>query len=199
MVRGSVRRVRLSTGRPTYSRRVEFCGVRDVQGDEAGTKNYFGLGSGKCFFANGNVEPATRSWGSRAWSCVIPGPPPSRGNGTCQESRPYHHHTTPAEAGVQLGDVANRAVRIVTATFPFGPRPSPGWKGRVSYPLPLDDRADLRGEGFHGERLGDHRHARLEKARRQRCVFRIAGHEQHAQPGTHHPAGIGDLAAVEPG
>ncbi|VVT27686.1 hypothetical protein SPHINGO391_500051 [Sphingomonas aurantiaca] len=63
VVRGSVRRVRLSTGRPVYSRRVEFCGVRDVQGDEAGTKNYFGLGSGKCFFANGNVEADTRCGG----------------------------------------------------------------------------------------------------------------------------------------
>ncbi|VXD02968.1 hypothetical protein SPHINGOT1_40103 [Sphingomonas sp. T1] len=35
--------------------------------------------------------------------------------------------TTPAEAGAQVGDVADRGLRFVTATFPTGPRPSPGW------------------------------------------------------------------------
>ena len=35
--------------------------------------------------------------------------------------------TTPAKAGVQLGDVANDAQHPVTATSPTGPRPSPGW------------------------------------------------------------------------
>ncbi len=34
---------------------------------------------------------------------------------------------TPAEAGAQLGDVANEGQRSVIATFPTGPRPSPGW------------------------------------------------------------------------
>jgi hypothetical protein len=34
---------------------------------------------------------------------------------------------TPAEAGAQLGDVANEGQRCVIATFPTGPRPSPGW------------------------------------------------------------------------
>jgi len=35
--------------------------------------------------------------------------------------------TTPAEAGAQLGDGDNDAHRSVTAAFPLGPRPSPGW------------------------------------------------------------------------
>jgi len=35
--------------------------------------------------------------------------------------------TTPAKAGVQLGDGANGAQHPVTATSPTGPRPSPGW------------------------------------------------------------------------
>jgi hypothetical protein len=40
---------------------------------------------------------------------------------------PPHSGTTPAEAGVQLGEVANERRRSVIATFPPGPRPSPGW------------------------------------------------------------------------
>ncbi|VVT04649.1 hypothetical protein SPHINGO391_360006 [Sphingomonas aurantiaca] len=35
--------------------------------------------------------------------------------------------TAPAEAGVQLGTVANVAIRFVTPDVPFGPRPPPGW------------------------------------------------------------------------
>ena len=35
--------------------------------------------------------------------------------------------TTPAKAGVQLGDATNEAQHPVTATSPTGPRPSPGW------------------------------------------------------------------------
>ncbi|VVT01765.1 hypothetical protein SPHINGO391_350284 [Sphingomonas aurantiaca] len=34
---------------------------------------------------------------------------------------------TPAEAGAQLGGDDWRGWRSVTATFPTGPRPSPGW------------------------------------------------------------------------
>jgi len=37
------------------------------------------------------------------------------------------HAPTPAEAGAQLGDGDNEALSAVTATFPAGPRPSPGW------------------------------------------------------------------------
>jgi len=37
-------------------------------------------------------------------------------------------NTTPAEAGAQLGDDANCAQFFVTATFPTGPRPPPGWR-----------------------------------------------------------------------
>ncbi|TCP88119.1 hypothetical protein C8J42_10778 [Sphingomonas sp. PP-CE-1A-559] len=39
----------------------------------------------------------------------------------------FPKHTTPAKAGAQLGDVANDAQFAVTATFPIGPRPPPGW------------------------------------------------------------------------
>ncbi len=35
--------------------------------------------------------------------------------------------TSPAEAGVQLGDVADGGRRFVIATLQTGPRPSPGW------------------------------------------------------------------------
>ncbi len=34
---------------------------------------------------------------------------------------------TPAEAGAQLGDGDDGALSVVTAAFPTGPRPSPGW------------------------------------------------------------------------
>ena len=36
--------------------------------------------------------------------------------------------TTPAEAGAQLGDGDNEAMRAITTTLPTGPRPSPGWR-----------------------------------------------------------------------
>ena len=35
--------------------------------------------------------------------------------------------TTPAEAGAHLGDDGDDELRAVTATFPIGPRPPPGW------------------------------------------------------------------------
>ena len=41
--------------------------------------------------------------------------------------RVIDENATPAEAGAQLGDVANGAWSSIIATFPPGPRPSPGW------------------------------------------------------------------------
>ncbi len=35
--------------------------------------------------------------------------------------------TTPAQAGAQLGNVANEGLRFITLAFPPGPRPAPGW------------------------------------------------------------------------
>ncbi len=81
--------------------------------------------------------------------------------------------------------------------FHLGPGLRRGGRGE-SPALPLDDRPDLRGQGLHRERLGDHRHPRLQEARRERGVFRIPRHEQHAEPRTHRPAGVGDLATVQP-
>ena len=54
--------------------------------------------------------------------------------------------STPAEAGVQLGDVAGRGQRVVTATLPTGPRPSPGWR-RVGRPGRAEARMDDRTTG----------------------------------------------------
>ncbi len=93
MVEGSVRRVRVRVGRAGYSRRVDFCGVRDVQGNGAGTKNYLRTEDGKCCFGgrcgSGALDMGDRSSSPanagaqepRTSSCLIPGPPPSRGNG----------------------------------------------------------------------------------------------------------------------
>ncbi len=66
-------------------------------------------------------------------------------------------------------------------------------------PLPLDDRPDLRRQRFHRERFGDHRHPRLEEARRQRGILRIAGHEQDAEVGAQRTTRVGDLVTVETG
>ncbi|MDQ0837630.1 hypothetical protein QFZ54_001414 [Sphingomonas faeni] len=49
-----------------------------------------------------------------------------RGGGHPAISR-HHPSPTPAGAGAQLGDVANGALSPIIATFPIGPRPSPGW------------------------------------------------------------------------
>ncbi|VVT16965.1 hypothetical protein SPHINGO391_450046 [Sphingomonas aurantiaca] len=46
---------------------------------------------------------------------------------TRQRFSPANTRTTPAKAGAQLGNVANRAERTIPETFPIGPRPSPGW------------------------------------------------------------------------
>ena len=46
--------------------------------------------------------------------------PPRRSPATSQA-------TTPAKAGVQLGDGYDDALRTVTSAIPIGPRPSPGW------------------------------------------------------------------------
>ena len=63
-----------------------------------------------------------------------PRPPPGRcdrcdlHDAICRYStgRPQGDGTTPAKAGAQLGDDGNAGQRIVTATFPPGPRPPPG-------------------------------------------------------------------------
>ena len=64
---------------------------------------------------------------------VGPRPPPGR----CERSDLHHpvhpqtppapFPTTPAKAGAQLGDDGNAGQRNITATFPPGPPPSPGW------------------------------------------------------------------------
>jgi len=64
-----------------------------------------------------------------------PRPPPGRCKGCglhdaiCRYSTscPQGDGTTPARAGAQLGDGGNERQRAVTATFPSGPRPPPGW------------------------------------------------------------------------
>ncbi len=64
-----------------------------------------------------------------------PRPPPGRCKGCglhdaiCRyrTSCPQGDGTTPAKAGAQLGDGGNAEQRVLTATFPIGPRPSPGW------------------------------------------------------------------------
>ncbi len=53
------------------------------------------------------------------------------------------------------------------------------------------------GEHLHGEGLGDHRHARLEKAVRDGGVLRVAGHEQHLQVRPPLARGVGHLPAVQ--
>jgi len=57
------------------------------------------------------------------------GSPPSRGNSSrCVARTPPRPPTiTPAKAGAQLGDGGNAGHRVVTAPFPPGPRPPPGW------------------------------------------------------------------------
>ena len=54
------------------------------------------------------------------------GLPPSRENQAGEGRR--QPNTTPAKAGAQLGDGANCAQSFVTAAFPTGPRPPPGWR-----------------------------------------------------------------------
>ena len=138
MVGGSVRRVRVRVGRAGYSRRVDFCGVREAQGGEAGTKNYLRAEGGKCCFegrcGSGALDmgwdrsssPANAgAQAPRTSSYLIPGPPPSRGNRG--DAKITSNHPTPAKAGAQLGDGDNETQRAVTTTFPLGPRPSPGW------------------------------------------------------------------------
>ena len=58
------------------------------------------------------------------------GSPPSRGH-TGNATTPIRA-TTPAKAGAQLGDRCNEARSAVTATFPPGPRPSPGWRSAAT-------------------------------------------------------------------
>ncbi len=76
--------------------------------------------------------------GQRAVTATFPPgprPPPGRCKGCglhdaiCRyrTSCPQGDGTTPAKAKAQLGDGGNAEQRVLTATFPIGPRPSPGW------------------------------------------------------------------------
>ena len=51
--------------------------------------------------------------------------------------------STPAKAGAQMGDIADKGPRIVIEASPIGPRPSPGWRrvcGEPETRKPLIDR-----------------------------------------------------------
>ena len=67
-----------------------------------------------------HLDPGLRRGGARDAACTMLFvdivPAARKGDGT-----------TPAKAGAQLGDGGNAGQRVITATFPPGPRPSPGW------------------------------------------------------------------------
>jgi len=67
-----------------------------------------------------HLDPGRRRGGARDAACTMLFvdivPAARKGDGT-----------TPAKAGAQLGDGGNAGQRVITATFPPGPRPSPGW------------------------------------------------------------------------
>ena len=166
MVGGSVRRVRMRVGRAAYSRRVDFCGVREAQGGEAGTKNYLRAEDGKCCFggrcgsgaldmgwdrssspANAGAQAPANAGAQapRTSTSLIPGPPPSRGNGMGRSSSsktrapPRQNLTTPAKAGAKWGTLPTERCASLLRPFHLGPglrRGGSNWTGLSCPPYP---------------------------------------------------------------